>query len=157
MSTPIKYNSFILPSTTQRQPGDFVLRRMIDKSDVYEEVILRPVNGANFTFDADGIPTASYNVQAVSPLTGATVAMANNAVDSTLNITPAGTIAALTVTLPSDATSRIGQVERISTSQTITTLTISGASTIRGNVTTLSANGFVAFQKIAANTWARIA
>jgi hypothetical protein len=61
------------------------------------------------------------------------------------------------VTLPTEANSRIGQVVRITTSQVLTALTINGATTIRGNVTTLALGGFVAFQKVAANLWARVA
>lgn len=156
MSTPIKYNTALLPASAERQPGDFVLLRMTERQDQYEQVVIRPVNGARFLFDAEGIVTFAENIQNATPTAGQTVTMTNNAVDSTLNLTPAGTLATLTITLPTNAASRIGQIERITTSQAITTLTINGATTIRGNVTTLAANGFVAFQKIANDTWARI-
>src|SRR6185437_13601057 len=59
----------------------------------------------------------------VSPLTGASVVIPNNV--SNYLITPAGTIAALTVTMPSAPTD--GQVVRISSSQTVTALTLNGA------------------------------
>lgn len=95
--------------------------------------------------------------QLASPLTGTTVVMTDDAVSGSLYLTPAGTIAALTVTLPTNANSVIGQKETIVTSQTITALTVDGATTILGNPTTLAAGGSVTFQKMAANTWARVA
>lgn len=95
-------------------------------------------------------------VQTVTPTTGQTVSMTDNAVDNTLYLTPAGTLAALTVNLPSNANSRIGQVERIFTTQQITALTVANATTILGNPTTLNVNESVSFQKMAANTWAAV-
>lgn len=75
--------------------------------------------------------------------------------DRTLSLTPAGTLVALTVTLPANATSRIMQRVCISTSQIITSLTINGANSILATVTTL-AIGSVTFQKVADNTWIRV-
>jgi len=95
--------------------------------------------------------------QNVSPLTGATVVMTDTGDDALLNLTPAGTLAALTITLPTEANSRVGQIVRIHTSQTITALTINGATTIRNTVATLLGQDDVSFQKTAANTWSRLA
>lgn len=91
-----------------------------------------------------------------SPLTGATVAALANNLDQTLYITPAGTIAALTVNMPADAVSQIGQQVQVTTSQIITTLTLGqtgGGATILGNVTTLAAGATIILTKQAANTW----
>jgi len=98
--------------------------------------------------------------QLSSPASGATAQMTNNNKDGILLLTPAGTIAALTVNLPDDAVSRIGQVRRIFTSQNITALTLQGfpgnaAQTIFNNITTMAAGDAVAFVKVAANMWAR--
>lgn len=120
-------------------------------------------------FDADGVglynpsgqplgPANGGGVQQLaSPLTGATVQLTDDARSGLLYVTPAGTIAALTVALPSNANSVVGQKETIVTSQTITALTVNGAGTILGNVTTLAAGAAVTFMKVASDVWARVA
>lgn len=95
-------------------------------------------------------------VQLSTPLTGATVLLTDDASNGTLYVTPAGTIAALTVTLPSEANSKVGEERTIVTSQTITALTVNGATTIHGNVTTLAAGASATFRKLAANIWAKV-
>jgi hypothetical protein len=100
------------------------------------------------------------NVQAATPTTGQTVVMTDDDYDAILNLTPAGTLAALTITIPSNAKSRIGQVIHISSSQILTSLTISSAGqTLRGAPTTFAAvaSAYCSFMKVAANTWVRIA
>jgi len=62
------------------------------------------------------------NVQRAIPVTGATVAIGNNTTG--LILEPAGTLATLTITLPTAP--RDGQLLFISTIATITTLTVSG-------------------------------
>ena len=62
------------------------------------------------------------NVQRAVPVAGATVAISNNMTG--LILEPAGTLATLTITLPTAP--RDGQLLFISTIATITTLTISG-------------------------------
>ncbi len=103
-----------------------------------------------------GSPLGAPAVQAASPTAGQTVVMTDSAVDGTLYLTPAGTLATLTVTLPTEVNSRIGQIRRIGTSQALTLLTIGGATTILGNVTTLALGASASFQKVAANTWIRV-
>lgn len=90
-----------------------------------------------------------------APLTGATLAIAYTSCDALLAITPAGTIAELTVPLPA-AAMRAGQIIRISTTQTITALTLSAVEgSIINAATTLSANGYCGFQSDGTN-WRRI-
>lgn len=93
--------------------------------------------------------------QANVPSTGQTVAMAGGDADGSLVLTPAGTLAALTVTLPPDASSVIGQTRRIITTQAITALTVNGATTIINAPASMGAGTTVTFEKIAANTWIR--
>lgn len=90
-----------------------------------------------------------------SPVAAATVVMTADRRDETAYLTPAGTLATLTVTLPANATSQLGQFARITTTQTLTALTVNGAGTILNNPTTLTAGTTVAFQKVANDTWAR--
>lgn len=78
-----------------------------------------------------------------APLTGANIQVQGiNASDSVwFLIIPAGTIAALTVTLPAQASCIDRQEVLITTTQTITSLIIAGnGSTVVGAVTTLAAN-----------------
>lgn len=91
-------------------------------------------------------------VQPVTPTTGQTVQMNNDSTDGTLFLTPAGTLASLTVQFPSDAKSVLGQIRFIGTTQAITSLTMTGASFL--NVfNSLNANDCFGFQKVATNTW----
>lgn len=96
------------------------------------------------------------SMQTSSPTTGQTVSMTDDNVDGALYLTPAGTLATLTVTLPTNGNSRVGQVRRIVTSQILTVLTINGAGTILGNITTLALGGSASFQKIASDTWVKV-
>ena len=95
--------------------------------------------------------------QKASPLTGATLTMgtANSVYQSVLALTPAGTIATLTVNLPPSPVD--GHRALIFTTQTITTLTLAAAGTTLNNaVTTLSALGNVEYIYSASNTtWDR--
>ena len=91
--------------------------------------------------------------QSVSPTTGQTVVLTNNNLDGSCAITPAGLLAALTITLPTEGASRINQERDIYISQAITALTIGGAVSIVGNITTSIANTWITAKKVAANTW----
>jgi len=95
----------------------------------------------------------------VSPLTGTSVVIPNNV--SNYLITPAGTIAALTVTMPSAPTD--GQVVRISSSQTVTALTLNGASgqTISNaptaiTISTTATYGYEFIYKASSKIWYRL-
>ncbi len=96
-----------------------------------------------------------YDFQTASPTTGQTVQMNDNNLDGTLYLTPAAGLAALTITFPSDANSRIGQIRRFATNKSVAILTMAGA-TILNNVTALVANDCFSYQKVAANTWVRL-
>jgi hypothetical protein len=94
--------------------------------------------------------------QTASPTTGQTVVMNDNSIDGVLWLTPAGAIATLTITVPTNANSRLGQTRRIATSQDInTTLTINGGTILNAPATLIGNTGF-SLVKVAANTWMRI-
>ena len=105
---------------------------------------------ANLSFTA-GALVAQYAV----PLTGTTVTA--TAADSWLIITPAGTLAALTLVLPAVRTA--GQQVLVNCSQIITALTVSGSgTTVIGAPTSLTANGFFRLRYDAiTNAWYRVA
>lgn len=98
---------------------------------------------------AVGKPASQY----ASPLTGATVQV-KVAGDSWLILTPAGTLAALTVALPISPVD--GDVLRVTSSQTITALTLSG--TVLGAPTTMGAATPFALAYDGVNSvWRRVA
>jgi hypothetical protein len=92
--------------------------------------------------------------QSVSPLTGDTVTMVDDDKDRTLILSPAGTIASLTVVFPSDANSRIGQFVCITGNNTVTTMTLTGA-TFQGAINSMSPAGFHTYMKIGPGLWRR--
>lgn len=95
------------------------------------------------------------SVQKVVPASGDSVQMEDTMRDGTLLVAPAAGISSLTVALPSELNSRLGQVRRIASTKAVTTLNITGA-TILNTVGSLSAGDCVQFLKIDTNTWTRI-
>jgi peptidoglycan hydrolase-like protein with peptidoglycan-binding domain len=95
-------------------------------------------------------------VQYATPTTGQTVQAVNDSQDRTLVLTPAGTLATLTVTLPSEASSRVGQALRIFTSANLTALTVNGATTLYNMPTSLAVGDLISLRKVGANMWARL-
>ena len=114
------------------------------------------VDGFGNLINSQAVADQSKSVQV--PLTGFTITIANNI--SSLILDPAGTLATGTINLP--ATPIDGQIVRISSSQTITSLTVSGnGNTIKNAPTalTISATGSYGFTYIfhtANTTWYRL-
>lgn len=100
----------------------------------------------------------SPTIQAASPLTATTVTFGTQVTDIDLFLTPAGTIATLTVAFPADADSYIGQDLWVFSTQIVTALTVSVAGgTIYGTAATaLAAGGAIGYRKLAANVWFRL-
>lgn len=92
----------------------------------------------------------------VSPTNGQTVAFNNTSVNQTLYVTPAGVLASLAVTLPNNASSRVGQDVTISTTQTLTLMNVGGAASIINNPTTLTGGSTVTLRKTASDTWMQL-
>lgn len=98
-------------------------------------------------------------LQSVTPVTGDTVATPDTAANGTLYLTPAGTLATLTVNLPSDANSVLNEHRKIFSTQVVTALTVAqagGGGVFITPVTALAANTPVTLVKVAANTWAKM-
>ena len=95
-------------------------------------------NNQPFTILVPAVLTGAV-VQTASPLTGTSIAATAGV--SKLVLTPAGTIAALTVTLPAFASLVNGQEFFIHTSQTVTALTVTAGSgtTLVPTITTVTA------------------
>lgn len=95
-------------------------------------------------------------VSTAAPVSGGTVSNPGGCGDYTLWCQPAATLATLTVNLPLDSASQIGDIARVGSSKTVTLLTLAGPVSILDSVGTLSANQIVSYKKLAADTWALI-
>lgn len=130
--------SIILPSRYTNapvRPADMTVEMM----DLYN--VVQQLNTGNLRV-----------VQPVTPTNGQAVQMTDNSTDGTLFLTPAGTLASLTVNFPSDANSVLGQIRFVGTTQAITSITMTGA-TILNMFTAMNANDCFGFQKVTVNTW----
>lgn len=94
-------------------------------------------------------------VQNASPVSGDTVQMNNTRRVNTLWLTPAAALATLTVTLPNDASTGLGQIVFIACAKNVTSLTINGSANILNTATSLLANELISFQKVDIDTWIR--
>lgn len=101
-------------------------------------------------------------VTTIVPLTGATVLGNTSKKNETIYVNPAGTLAALTVSLPAVANSRVGETIRVFYSQVITSLTVnvSGSGTIVGTALTAAtqyqSNTYQCVSISGAGTWIRL-
>ena len=111
--------------------------------------------------NADGTFALAPSLVAATPLTGFTIT-ASRYVDQTHYLTPAGTLATGTFTLPTAANSRVGQLVRLWSTQIVTALTVnvSGGGTILGTaLTAAAANTPYAWQCVSTagtGTWIRL-
>lgn len=96
------------------------------------------------------------------PTTGQTVTATITKANELLYVTPAGTLAALTITLPASANARTGQIIRIFITQIVVALTVNttGGGTILGSLPdTSSPNSTFAYECVStsgAGTWVMI-
>lgn len=101
----------------------------------------------------------AFDTQYSSPLTGTTVAITDSSANTHLILTPAGTIAALTITLPLSSNAVDKQEVLVSCSQIVSSLTISanGASSVVGGLSAFTAGGFMRLKYDALfNAWNRV-
>lgn len=130
---------------------------------VYQEKNQDPRKGSIgllLEFIESNLPLNSdFASQYSSPITGATVQITNGSDSVHLILSPAGTLATLTIVLPSVASVVDKQEILVTSTQVLTALTISinGASNILGAPTTLSAGGFFRLKYDAnQSSWNRI-
>lgn len=110
---------------------------------------------AGFQLPAASAP-GMLQLESFAPTTGQTVQSLSTAMIGLVNIQPAGTLAALTVNLPTEATSFIGQIVRIAFFKAITALTIAGPTTVYNAPSSAAIGDNIGFQKTSANTWSRL-
>jgi hypothetical protein len=115
----------------------------------YPVALLQAYMQANLNFASNAL-VSQYGV----PLTGTTVTVATG--NTWLILTPAGTLAALTIALPTNRTDK--QEVLVNSTQILTALTVSGAgTTVVGAPTTLAANGFFKMRYDGTlNAWYRV-
>ena len=103
-----------------------------------------------------GMADARYSgkpvVQTVVPTSGETVKFDDDDLDRTLYMKPAGTLATLTIAMPTTATSRLGRKVSVCSTQTVTLLTITEA-TMLNTLVTLSANDHFTFEEVEIGKW----
>jgi hypothetical protein len=105
--------------------------------------------------------SGSFMTQYASPNATAfnvTIAPATSGENVYLLLTPTGTLAAGTITLPALASAVDGQQVLVSCTQIVTTLTVAGnGATVNGAPTTLAANGFFRLRFNGVNnSWYRV-
>lgn len=100
-------------------------------------------------------PALSPVSVAFSPTNGSTVTMPAVPNDLFVTLTPATDLANLTLVLPPESADRENQALRIRSTRNISSLVITGATTIDNADVMLSANGVTVFFKFAPNTWSR--
>jgi hypothetical protein len=111
--------------------------------------------------DAEGTLALAPVIVAATPTTGFTITAARYT-DQTHYLTPAGTLATGTFTLPTATNSRVGQIVRLWSTQIVTALTVnvSGGGTIQGTALTAAAvNTPYAWQCVSTagtGTWIRL-
>ncbi|MEX0848906.1 MAG: hypothetical protein WD055_01655 [Candidatus Dependentiae bacterium] len=93
------------------------------------------------------------SIQLETPASGDTVLISDET--DMLILNPAGVLATLTITLPSENIDN-GQTVTIASDMEITAVTLNGG-TINGAITTLAANGFAQYiYELSTDTWYRI-
>lgn len=104
-----------------------------------------------FTGNGSGSGKGAATQQKVTPTNGQTVSINSGTGDVNLYLTPATPLAALTLNLPAIP---VGNMLYITSTQTITLLTINGA-TIFNGVNTLMANDTLGLLKVDTDTFSR--
>lgn len=100
----------------------------------------------------------ALNITASVPISGDTLTYNTVGNSEFLVLSPAGVLATLTLTFPTNANSVVGQIIGVVSTQNITSLTVSSAGlTLTGpSITALTAKTPVFWQKISASNWVRV-
>ena len=144
------------------------IERLQNYSPVSDSTLFA-INQNGLDYNATGLEVANYIaenatvgdgkvIQYAAPTTGSTVAISGTTNSVWLVLTPAATIATLTITLPLASTCVGGQELLVNSTQTITTLTIgANGGAVVGAPATLAANGFfrLRFEPVL-KTWYRV-
>ena len=114
---------------------------------------------ALLTYFQQQFASPTFATQAATPTTGFSIAVQQVSSNTWLLLTPAGTLATGTITLTLNSVTPDGQELLVSSTQVITTLSVSlnGAAAANGFPTTLAANGFFRMRFYQpANSWYRV-
>lgn len=144
------------------------IERLQNYSPVSDSTLFA-INQNGLDYNATGLQVANYIaenatvgdgkvIQYAAPTTNSTVAISGTSNSVWLVLTPAATIATLTITLPVASTCVGGQELLVNSTQTINTLTIgANGGAVVGAPSTLTANGFfrLRFEPVL-KTWYRV-
>lgn len=90
------------------------------------------------------------------PTEGGTVTLPQKGQDMIVNLNPAANLTAMTLVLPNEANSTMGQRIFVSSTRQITTMTATGIATVNNAQTTFSAGDNYVFFKNKPNVWSRL-
>lgn len=94
-------------------------------------------------------------IQTFTPTSGQTLEMGQNPRDMTLVILGSAPLASLTVALPAEAVSQIGQIVRVAATVAIDEFTLSNGSVLNAPAQLFDGDA-IALQKIEETTWIRV-
>ena len=143
-----------LSSTTAVASGD-----LIPIASAANGVDLKMSVAQLLTYFGSAFASPTFTVQTGAPLSGATQTIGAVTTNIWLQIRPAGTIASLTIALPSTTSAFDGQQVIVTTSQNISAITVtSGGAAVIGEPATLSAeSAFILRYDLAALQWICVA
>jgi hypothetical protein len=105
---------------------------------------------------AELISRASPQVIDAIPAEGGTVTLPSSSRDMIVNLSPATTLNAVTLVLPNETSSVMGQRIFVASTRQITALTATGIATVNNAVVMFSPGDNVVFFKNKPNTWSRL-
>jgi hypothetical protein len=99
--------------------------------------------------------SAQLQRQTIIPITGQTIVMADTSEDGAILMDPAGTLAAITITMPTSATAPTGRIRqrRIATSKAITILSFSVGVTVMGAPASLALGDCINLVEMTPGVW----
>jgi hypothetical protein len=116
-----------------------------------------PIHAPRTTIGTNGgNGSLPVSMLAVTPTEGSTVTCPNIPNDMSVQMTPATMLNAITLVLPNEATSRVGQRVFVRSSLAIQQMTVTGATTVDNAVVMFNPGDCVVFFKSAANIWSRV-
>lgn len=103
--------------------------------------------------DKSAIGNVTPVIDNFTPVTGATLMMTDVPADGLLWISGTGTLAAITIALPTTATSRIGRRRSFGAGRSVTALTITGAATLYNPPASLAPGDYYTLTEVATGIW----
>jgi hypothetical protein len=100
--------------------------------------------------------TNNKSITSQSPASGGTVVIPTGFLEASVWLEPSSDLATLTIVFPGDSQSKLGDIVRVGSSKNINSITLTGAN-ILNPLGALSVNDVATYEKLATNTWVRLA